>query len=375
MKQPPPPIAFAAPKLVDSNEFTEEYEVTFASAVETGAPNNDTVRVTVIVPADRRNPIPGVLVLHYWGAVDLRVERSLAIEMAKRGIGSAIMTLPYHISRTPPGYRSGELAIQPDPALLRTVMLQSVLDARRTLDWMVEWGTFDPQRIGIEGTSLGAIVASLVFAVEPRFTCGSFVLGGIDLAHILWNSTKVVEAREPLRRKGFTEERIREALAPVEPGNFLHPDEARPTLVIGARNDTVVPFQDTQKLAAALGSPFTIWLDTGHYGGALVERRILRSVASFFSSAFEKKPFSEPARLYAPVIRIGFQANIEQGLQVVAGFDLWRSNAPLNLFASALATPRGVQGFIGKQFTREISLGVVLLPKRVTVGFFWSQVF
>lgn len=360
---------------MDSGEFSQEFELDFPSPIVSGAPNNDNVKLTIIVPPDQTRPIPAVLILHYWGASDLRIERSMASELTKRGIGSVIMTLPYHLSRTPPGYRSGELAIQPDPSTMRNVMLQSVLDARRAIDWMSEWPAFDKQKLGVTGTSLGAIVASLTFAVEPRLKSAGFVLGGADLAHILWNSSRVVEAREVLRKKGFTEERMREALKPIEPLNFLNRSDPRQSLVVGAVHDTVVPAVDTQKLIDALYHPHTIWLDTGHYGGAIAERRIFRSTAQFFLASLNERIFEEPKRLIAPTIRIGFQVNAAQGLQVVAGIDVWRSNTRGDFFASALLTPRGGQGFLGARVTREVSLGIVLLPKKPTVGLFWSQVF
>jgi dienelactone hydrolase len=113
--------------------------------------------------------VPVVLITHYWGARDLRAEVSLATELAQLGIGSAIMSLPYHLSRAPKGTRSGDMAIQPDPEKLKATLVQSVLDMRRTLDFLATRPEFRRDQIGLAGTSLGAIVASLAYAVEPRF--------------------------------------------------------------------------------------------------------------------------------------------------------------------------------------------------------------
>jgi len=366
---------FAFPRLVEKGEFLEEYELSFPSPFVSGIAPNDSVRLTILLPTERGARIPVVLLLHFWGATDFRLERSMASEFAKRGIGTVLMPLPYHLSRTPPGTRSGELAIQPDPRSLLAVMQQSLQDIERTLHWIGSFSSFDAERIGVSGTSLGAIVAALAFATMPRFQSGAFLLGGADVAHVLWHSTRVVEAREQLRRMGFTESRLREELSLIEPLNYLNRNDERATLVIGAKYDTIVPPIDTQKLIDSLGNVKSLWLETGHYGGALIEKKIIRTTASFFSSAFAGKAFEPPTKFSAPTVRIGFQVNSFQGLQVVAGIDLWRWNAKGDAFASALITPRGAQGFLGARLSKELAVGAAVGAKRGGIGLLWSQVF
>lgn len=378
---PPPPIRFEAWRLVRTNEVTEEYELSFPSAMTTEHAENDRVPLRVFMPADRLGPVPSVILLHYWGATDSGREVAMADQLNRRGIAAVVVVMPYHMARTPKGTRSGELAIQPDPAKLVVTMAQGIWDVRRTIDWIVSNRELDAHRIGIAGTSLGAIVSSLAFGIEPRISAACFLLGGVDLAHILWNSSRVVGEREALRRRGYTEERMRQELTEIEPANYLRPSERR-TLVVGAKHDTVIPPADVEKLVAVLrpeegdspGQPQALWLDTGHYGGVFIERQMARTMANFFDAAFRGRDYKAPRALVAPTLRIGLEANPGNGLQVALGVDLWRWSRNGDGFGAALLTPKGVQGFLGYSIGGGLSLGISFLPKRTTLGAFWSAV-
>jgi len=369
----PPPIPFPSWTEIARTEASAEYEITFPSPIETSHPENNVVPVRALLPIEASGPVPVVVLLHFWGATDLSADLDLADKLNRRGIGAVLVTLPYHMRRAPKGTRSGELAIQPDPVRMVATMTQSVADIRRTIDWIQTRPEFRKDQIGIAGTSLGSIVASLVFAVDSRLSSGAFMLGGVDLAHILWNSSRVVTQREDLRRRGYTEERMRDELKPIEPLEFLSSTE-RPTLVVGARHDTVIPPVDTGKLIDVLGAPQTLWLETGHYGGVFVQRRLLRTVSTFFEATFAGKRYEAPTKFFAPTIRVGIGLNPATGLQVAAGIDVWQLNAKADGFASLMITPRGFQGYIGYRINQGLSLGAVILPKRATVGVLWSVV-
>ncbi|MCW5937319.1 MAG: hypothetical protein KIT11_08440 [Fimbriimonadaceae bacterium] len=372
---PPGPVQFEPWIDRGGDEFVREYDAVFPSALSTGVPVNDTVHLRLFLPTDRTGKVPVVVILHYWGATDLTLEASQARELCLTGIGAAIMTLPYHLKRAPAGTRSGELAIRPDADALVQTMTQSVLDLRRTVDFLGSRPEFDADRIGLSGTSLGAIVASLGYAVEPRIKSASFMLGGADLAAILWSSSVVVRQREEFRRKGFTEERLRQAIRAIEPLEYLRQDDPRPALVVLARYDSVVPASDGEKLARALGKPQVVELQTGHYGGALVRGKLVRLVRNFFASTLQGRDFTAPGRFYAPTLRLGVTYDTEHGLQLGAGLDVWRSNARGDAFGAAVLTTQGVQGFVGYRLGQNLALGVSILPKRVTAGAMWSVVF
>lgn len=373
IEERPAPIAFDAWQRVDSEEGPSEYTVTFPSSTRSGYPENDRVRLRAFLPENRKGAVPVVVVLHYWGASDQKAEVSLANDLLRRGIAAVLMPLPYHLSRTPAGYRSGQLAIQADPKVLVATMSQAVLDVRRTVDWIETRPEFDSRHIGIVGTSLGSLVAANSYGVESRFGPAAFVVGGADFAHIIWNSSRVVEVRDRMRRMGLTEGKLREELAPIEPLNHLPRRETTPTFVVAGKFDTVIPPADTQKLLGVLPDNQSLWLETGHYGGIFVQRRIQGLVSTFFADTFAAKPFIAPKGIYAPTVRIGVSGIYGDGMQVGLGVDLWRSRRD-DFLGTVLATPKGVQIFLGARLDRGVSVGFFGSNRGVRIGAMWSTV-
>lgn len=371
---PLPATTFPNWREVRSGEAADEFEVQFPSAVRTQHAENNVVHVTSLLPSDRLAPVPAVILLHYWGATDLKLETRVAAQLNRRGIAAVLMALPYHLRRTPRGFQSGELAIQPDAGLLVGTMAQATLDVRRTVDWVRSRPEFRGDQIGIAGVSLGAIVAALAAGVEPRLIGACFVLGGADVGGLLWNSSLSAGKREVMRRNGYTEERLRTELASVEPSHYLALHRPGASLVIGARFDTVVPASSTRALIAALGDPVVQWLETGHYGGVLAERAISRTVGEFFSARFSNRPVREIGSVRAPTLRVGALASGSSALEMLAGIDLWRSNARSDYFASALIGPRGPRLFGGAKVSGGLSIGTAVGPKPPTWGVFWSIV-
>lgn len=367
---PAPPKEFNA-QTVQKARFLE---VSFPSAHQTEWPENDIVRARLIRPAGAEEPMPTVILLHGLGVADHFLEERIAKRLNDRGMAALLVTLPYHIERSPPGYRSGALALRPDVGAFEEMVRQSVSDLRRAVDWAEAQSFIDAERIGVLGVSLGAIIASLGMAAEPRLRFGVFLLGGGDVAHILWNSSLSISVREVLRRNGWTEERLRSRLKDVEPLSYVNAEMGERVLLVGAMFDTVVPATDTEKLHKALGSPPMLWLETGHYGAVFVERRLLRVVADFFAARFSGETYSPPSSIGAPTVRIGLMLDRESGLQVAAGLDLWRSNSRGDFYASGFLTTRGPVLFAGWRGPLGFSVGAVAHPRRTVPGVVWHFV-
>ncbi len=369
VQQPPPPIVFNPVNL------TADGPVKFwmPSAYASGYPENQNVPLHVLVP-EGPGPHPTVIILHYWGAVDLKAEMELAKRLTGRGIASVIVELPYHLTRAPKGTRSGELAIQPDPERMRATMIQAVYDLRRTLDWIETRPEFDGDKIGLAGTSLGAIVGSLAFAIDPRISAYSSILGGADLASTVWGSSRLVREREVLRKNGWTRETLADALRPIEPTAYFKADDPRPAYLIAARYDTIVPVSSYRALQNALPNLKTLWIETGHYGGFVVQNSIHNSVVNFFDKSFSGQTFNAPGRLYAPTLRLAAPASLESGLQVGLGLDFWKSDEQGTAFGTLLLTPKGPQVFIGAKVGGGLAVGASIQTKRTTLGMMWSFV-
>jgi hypothetical protein len=374
LRLPVEKIAFSDWKEVADTGRVVEYSLAFPSVIQSAHPENNMVPVYAFLPKERQGKVPVVLILHYWGARDIKAERNMADRFAERGIGSVVVTLPYHLGRTPPGYRSGQLAIQPSSEQLRKTMSQATQDVKRAIDFVESRPEFDAGRIGIVGTSLGALVTALVYGVDSRPTHAAFILGGVDLAEIMWSSSLVVEARDAMRRKGYTYQKLQAELTEVEPLTYISSRRSASAFVIGAKFDTIIPRSSTTGLIASFDSPKVLWLDTGHYGGIFIQSRVFKEVANYFETEFGGKPYQPPNRVFAPTLRIGVQAAYPSGFDIGVGVDLWKSNERGDLLAVGLITPRGPQIFLGGRISQGLSFGISGGTSRVGIGLFWSRV-
>ncbi len=360
---------------VVQREGYREYRVEFPSAFSSPYPANNTVYGWWLVPESvGQERLPAVILLHSLGIHQPDLELSLARELARYQIAVLLLTLPYHMGRTPPGFDSGDLLLSGDVNLLRQSLIQAVWDARRAIDWLSRQPEVDATRIGLVGISLGAIMGATVLSVEPRLHSAVLILGGVDLAHILWHSVLTVRTRAQLRAQGYTLQRLREALADVEPLHRLNPVLGEKTFVIGARFDIVVPTEDTEKLVRALGNPRVFWLNTGHFGGALVQRPLFRMVRRYLTARFAgKAPPAESSPL-VPTVRIGALYSPDRDFRLALGVDLWRSDKRGTLFVTGVLTPRGSSLFAGVRLRLGFSAGVEITARRITGAVFWHFV-
>ena len=367
-----PKTTFDKWQILEENEEFSAYIARFSSAFKSKSAENDVVQLHIQLPIDVEKP-PIVLILHYWGAPSLKVERSLALELNQRGIGAAIMTLPYHLTRTPKGAVSGALAIQPDPEKLKATMTQSVMDVRRSLDYIQsrnECGRI----VGIYGTSLGAIVSSLAYAVDDRLGNAAFLLGGIELGKLVWKSSLLVPIKDELRAKGFNEQRLSKAFESVEPSKYLNSSKLGKTFVIRAKYDTVVPSECTDALIQALPQSKLLSIDSGHYGGVFVQEKLLREVANFFESVAADKDYVPPLKIVSPTVRVGITFEMPSRFEIAAGFDLIKFDKKGKSYASLLLTPKNPVIWIGTDIASGFNAGVGISNRRVGFGLFWSIV-
>jgi predicted esterase len=350
-----------------------EYRLEFPSALTSAYSANDTVYARWLIPK-KAERMPAVVLLHSLGIRQPTLELALARELVRHGIAVLLLTLPYHMERTPPGYRSGDLVLAGNVPLLREALIQAVWDVRRAVDWLLRQPEVDGGRIALVGISLGAIMGAAALSAEPRLHSAVLILGGVDLAHILWHSVLALRTRIRLQAQGYTLQRLREAIADVEPMHRLTPELGEKTFVIGAQFDIVVPTEDTEKLVRVLGNPRVFWLNTGHFGGALVQRPLFRMVRRYLVARFTGVVPPVESSPLVPTVRIGALYSYERDFRLAAGVDLWRLDRRGTLFVTAVLTPRGSSLFAGVRLRLGFSAGVEITARRTTGALFWHFV-
>lgn len=151
-----------------------------------------------------------------------------------------------------------------------------VIDARRGIDWLTSHPQVDPNRIAVSGISMGAIVGAVVMGVDRRVQAGAFVLGGGDLAGILFESTEksIIRIRERIRDQSELPDAalkamVAEALRGVDPLSYADRVDPRRVVMITAQFDDVIPKRFGDALWKRMGKPTVARIPTGHYTAGL----------------------------------------------------------------------------------------------------------
>jgi dienelactone hydrolase len=237
--------------------------LTFESVLS--APGLPPVEAFLYLPKEGRR-FPLVLILPITRGDFFSTE--FAVYFAERGFASVRFRSHGDVGR-----------LYGDPASLqmfRDLLRARVIDTRRVLDWAILRSEIDDERVALVGFSHGAIVGSLVAAVDPRIRATALVLAGGDLAGIIRDSDagsltrlrKGVMADHGLTTAGFYDA-ASAALEDVDPLTYAPLVSPRTILMINARFDHVIRRPYVEALWRGLGRPELVWLPAGHYTAGL----------------------------------------------------------------------------------------------------------
>ncbi len=234
------------------------HELTYPSPGPSLCPENETVYAEYFRPPGE-GPFPSAIVLDI---LDGRayVARMVAAGLSQAGVAALFVKLPYYGERRPKSLDPDKLGL---PDVVGAVT-QGVRDIRRGAAWLR--GRKEVRSVGIVGVSLGAFMAELAAGADGGFDRCAFVVGGGSIADSIYagskDTRKIVKV---LEARGYTEEKVREAIAPIEPLTTIGGVGRGGVLMINCRNDEVVPRASTERYWEAIGKPEIVWYDGGHY--------------------------------------------------------------------------------------------------------------
>ena len=178
---------------------------------------------------------------------------------------------------------------------LNTMLRQSVIDARRAIDWIETRPELDATKLGVFGVSLGGIRAALLTPVDRRVKAAVFGLAGGDLPYILRHTTEpgISRRRERIVKEyhltpAQLEERFRTGFV-CDPNTVAPYVPRDKVLLVLACCDRVVPIRKGRELRQKIGRPETIFLPTGHYTALLYLPYLQHQSFKFFSARFFSK--------------------------------------------------------------------------------------
>ncbi len=127
------------------------------------------------------------------------------------------------------------------------------------------------RKIGLLGTSVGAISGVLAVGYEARLSAGVFIVGGIGMSEIIATSTETTVAQlrtDRMQHFGFADVAAYQAAlaqnVTIEPGDFVNWTGPKKVLTVIATEDTSVPTTAQYRLFEAFGRPESIVLNSDH---------------------------------------------------------------------------------------------------------------
>ncbi|MGE5813141.1 MAG: alpha/beta hydrolase family protein, partial [Acidobacteriota bacterium] len=244
--------AWAAGVMQDSDAFyyvapTRDYHLdgdhlTFPSALTTPHPENNTVHSLYVRAADG-NRRRAVVVMPQWNA-DANGHVALCRLMARFGISSLRLSLPYHDARMPPELTRADYIVSSNIGRTAQVCRQAVLDARRAVAWLAREGY---ERIGIIGTSLGSCLAMLTTAHEPLIRAAALNHISPFFADVVWEGLSTSHVRQGLDGN-IDLDRLRRMWLPISPFPFLDRVKGRKILLVYAKYDLTFPVRLSRRL-------------------------------------------------------------------------------------------------------------------------------
>ncbi len=251
-------------------------EFAFPSPIQTRWPENNVCYGYHLRLNDGKTH-PAFLILHGWGRKSLSIEFwRVGLRLARHGIESLFLVMPFHLRRAPPGSWSGEYMVSGDVVRTAESFQQTGVEVRAILPWLRQ---FSPT-IGLLGASLGGIIAHLVMTVEP-FPAGVTVLASGNSAGVTWEGRMTRYVRADIERAGIDRPQLEKIWSVTNPTLLARHNRVKNLLMMAGRFDQIVLPKFTLELWEALGRPPLQWYPCAHYSSFFFLGSMIDQAARF----------------------------------------------------------------------------------------------
>lgn len=213
--------------------------------------NEEVVPATLCMPKNAEKA-PVILFLHGLGGDRSNGATMPAPFMCPMGFAVLCIDAQYHGERKV----EGKEIFSADLDTMVEGFRQSIIDNRRALDYVASREDLDSDRVVLIGASMGAMMGSIVAAVDERVRAAFLIVGGGDWLGLVKGSE--IDAAKRVREALGGLEGHRSALAFVEPANFVGHIAPRPVQMLNGKDDKIVPAACAQALFDAARDPKSI---------------------------------------------------------------------------------------------------------------------
>src|SRR5690625_1074146 len=201
-------------------------------------------------PEGVNSDIPVIILIHGLGD-DKTVDYIQAGEDILRSSGYAVLRIDLYNHGERKKYDLGFDLKGENRYYSRDVIMRSVFDLRRAIDFIENTENLDASRIGYFGISLGGVIGTILSGVDDRIQIPVIALAGGRM-NFMFGS------------KAFSKS-IRELFLPIDPIHFVRNISPRPLLMLNAREDEIIPPMTSKFLYRKAKRPKKIvWYDAKH---------------------------------------------------------------------------------------------------------------
>jgi hypothetical protein len=225
----------------------------------------------------RERPRATVLALHGFAMGYPRVDAwaLFAAEWFRHGVDVALLTLPYHGGRTPPGSRvSGQRFADPNAARMHDAVRRAVYEIHAVRGWL----RAETQRpVGLLGLSLGGYLSALTAGLVDDLDFVMPMVPPVCIGDLAWRFFS--HSAQAGQASAYTQGELRATYRLHSP--LSHPLRLprERALIIAGRGDRIVPPEHPHALWRHWGEPAIHWFSGSHLAPFGRDRIVAAGVA------------------------------------------------------------------------------------------------
>lgn len=271
---------------LDKIPFATRYLVSFMSV------HDQRVPAILAIPTVGHAPYPCVMLLHGSGGnKDSSYVKESSIAMCQIGCATISIDSQYSGARKLPD-RNNNIFL-PNSYTARDAWVQTVIDLRRTVDYLQTRSDINSNRLGFLGFSQGAMIGADFGGIDKRVGVFCLAVPGGALAKVVQHLDRypALEQHWPFKITPKTMQVVDNVTEITDPIHYIADISPRPLLIYTAKYDQIIPPESSKALiAAARVNPNlqVVQVDASH---------VLNPMIVFSIRAYFKKMLVLPAHL------------------------------------------------------------------------------